>query len=100
LNNPNLKLGTPIRMDWADSKSALGWSYDPKKKRTPGKIYSIGFVVECNDECITITTSMDHRGASIDDFSVPLGCVSKLQVLGGDCGFRTENNPVQSVQGA
>ena len=94
MKNPNLKLGTPVRLNWADSKSALGWSYDPKKKRTPGLIFSIGFVVQCNDECITITTSMDHRGASIDDFSIPCGCVTKLEVLDGKCGFLAESNSV------
>jgi hypothetical protein len=89
-----------VRIDWADSKSALGWTYDPKIQRTPGKIFSIGFVVQTNEECITITTSMDHNGASIDDFSIPLGCCLKLAVLGENCGFIAEDHKVQSVQGA
>jgi hypothetical protein len=78
---PKLQMGTAIILDWADSKSAMGWSYDPKRKRTPGYIRSIGYVVQSNDECVTITTSMDSRGSSIDDFSIPCGCIKKLDVL-------------------
>jgi len=78
---PKLQLGTAIILDWTDSKSAMGWSYDPKRKRTPGYIRSIGYVVQSNDECVTITTSMDDRGASIDDFSIPVGCIKKLDIL-------------------
>lgn len=70
-----------MQIYWADSKSALGWSYDPQIKRTPGYINSLGYVVQSNNECVTITTSMDERGASMDDFSIPVGCVQKLTVL-------------------
>jgi hypothetical protein len=90
LKIPELKLGQVVAILWADSKSALGWQYDPKKKRTPGYIASIGYVVQSNDECVTITTSMDSRGASIDDFSIPCGCVQKLEVLDKRCELMKE----------
>lgn len=81
MNIPALQSGQAVRLEWADSKSALGWAYNPTRKRTPGRIFSIGYVVQTNDECLTITTSMDPRGASIDDFSIPLGCITNLDIL-------------------
>lgn len=83
LTIPQLKTGEAVTIDWVDSKSALGWSYDPRRKRTPGYLKSMGYVVQSNDECVTITTSMDERGASIDDFSIPVGCIRELSVLEG-----------------
>jgi hypothetical protein len=74
-------------VEWADSKSAMGWTYSPKTPRTPGYIRSIGFVVQLNPDCLTITTSLDNRGASIDDFSIPIGCISKLEKLPGDWNY-------------
>ena len=84
---PELKLGQAVTVEWADSKSALGWSYSPKTKRTPGYIRSLGYVVQSNDECLTITTSLDDRGASIDDFSIPVGALRKVEVLPGDWNY-------------
>ncbi len=84
---PPLKLGDAVAVDWADSKSALGWSYSPKTKRTPGYIKSLGFVVQLNEECLTITSSLDDRGASIDDFSIPLGCAKEIKVLPGEWSY-------------
>ncbi len=78
---PKLVTGQVVQLSWVDSKSALGWTYNPRTKRTPGYINSIGYVVQSNDECVTITTSLDDRGASIDDFSVPVGCIKELNVL-------------------
>lgn len=78
---PKIKLGDLVVIEWVDSKSAMGWSYNPHTKRTPGYIKSIGFVVQGNDECVTITTSLDDRGASIDDFSIPNGCIRGFDVL-------------------
>lgn len=72
-----------MQINWVDSKSALGWAYNPRQKRTPGYISSLGYIVQSNDECVTITTSMDDRGASIDDFSIPVGCIQELDVLEG-----------------
>jgi hypothetical protein len=81
---PKLELGQIIRLEWADSKSALGWTYSPESKRTPGRIFSIGYVVQSNEDCVTITTSMDIRGASLDDFSIPVGCITKLEIIKGN----------------
>lgn len=87
---PELKLGQVVAVLWADSKSAMGWQYDPHKKRTPGYIASIGYVVQLNEECLTITTSMDERGASIDDFSLPVGCIQKIEILPNKCDLLKE----------
>lgn len=84
LNLPDLKLGQAVSLSWADSYATAGWTYDPKKKRQPGRIFSIGYVVQLNDECLTITTSMDQRGASLDDFSIPVGCITRVDLLPED----------------
>lgn len=68
-------------MEWHDAKALSGWTYDPKMKRTPGRINSLGIVVQSNEECLTISTSMDYRGASLDDFSIPVGCIQSITVL-------------------
>lgn len=81
MNIPKLEAGQVVQLEWADSKSLMGWAYNPRVKRKPGKISTIGYVVQANDECVTVTTSMDFRGASIDDFSIPNGCITKLAVL-------------------
>lgn len=81
---PDLKHGQAVTIEWADSKSLLGWTYNSTKKRTPGYIRSLGYVVQLNDECLTISTTLDGRGASLDDFSVPLGCIRSLEVLPDD----------------
>lgn len=80
-NFPELKPGQAVRLEWADSKALLGWTYNSTMKRKPGYIHSIGFVVQLNDECLTISTSMDGKGASIDDFSIPKGCIQTIQML-------------------
>lgn len=59
----------------------MGWTYNPRLERKPGYIHSIGFVVQLNKECLTISTSMDGKGASIDDFSIPVGTITKIEVL-------------------
>lgn len=78
---PKLKLGQAVIIDWADTKSLLGWTYSPEKKRFPGYIRSLGFVVQSNDECLTITSSFGEKGESLDDLSIPNGCITELEVL-------------------
>jgi hypothetical protein len=79
----HLKLGQLVALVWADTRSKLGWSYDPREERLPGYIASIGYVVQTNPECVTITTSMDDKGCSLDDLSIPAGCIRKVEVLEG-----------------
>jgi len=78
-------------ISWVDVKSALGWTYNPQKKRTPGYLQSIGIFVEQNEECLTITSSMDERGASIDDLSIPLGCIKKVTILPDEFGLENKH---------
>ena len=79
---PELKLGDAVQLDWDDSKSALGWVYRTRKLRTPGRVRSLGYVVEVNPGCITITTSLDREvGSSIDDLSIPVGCITRIEQL-------------------
>lgn len=87
LTIPALKLGQAVQIDWADSKSLFGWTYNPNAKRSPGYIRSLGYVVQLNEECITVTTSMDDRGASLDDFSIPTGAIKSIKVLPADWNY-------------
>jgi hypothetical protein len=84
LNIPKMELGQAVQFEWSDSKSLLGWTYGPKMKRTPGRISTLGYFVQSNEECLTVSTTMDFRGASLDDLSVPIGCITRLTVLPGD----------------
>jgi hypothetical protein len=89
---PNLKKtelmqGTAIILEWDDTKSRLGWSY--RHNKTPhevGHIRSIGYLVDSSKECITITNSMDAKGSSLDDLSIPVGCITNLTVLPDEFG--------------
>jgi hypothetical protein len=76
-----LKHGQGVIIDWVDSKALMGWTYDAKKPREPGHIRSLGFIVQVNEKCVTITTSLDDKGASMDDLSIPIGCVESFEVL-------------------
>ena len=87
---PELTPGMAVRIEWADSKALLGWTYNPNLQRKPGYIQSLGFVVQMNKECLTLTTSMDGKGSSIDDFSIPLGCITKLLILPSKFGVVSE----------
>lgn len=90
---PELKRGQSVILDWSDSRSLLGWTYNPEAKRTPGYIRSIGFIIQANDECIAITTSMDAKGASLDDFAIPVGCIVDLKVLPDEWSFNGKAQP-------
>lgn len=87
MNIPTLKLGQAVQIDWEDSKSAMGWVYNSLRERVPGEISSLGYVVQVNPRCVTITTSLDKQGASIDELSIPLGCIKQLETLPGDWDF-------------
>ena len=78
---PPLKLGQTIKVIWADSKSALGWKYDPEVQRKPGYIKTIGYAVQENEDCVTLTTSLGEHGESLDELSIPVGCIQELEVL-------------------
>jgi len=78
---PPITLGQTIKVVWADSKSALGWKYDPGLQRKPGYIKTIGYAIQENDECITLSTSLGEHGESLDELSIPVGCIKELEVL-------------------
>jgi hypothetical protein len=73
--------GTAVKVYWHDSASAQGWQYTSKVGQV-GFIVSIGFVVNCKKDCITITTSFSSDGASIDPLSIPWGAIAKVEDLG------------------
>lgn len=81
---PPLKIGQPVRITWLDCKSALGWTYDQSTQRKLGRIFSLGYAVQENEESITITTSIGENGASLDDLSIPVQCVESIEVIGNN----------------
>ena len=77
-----LKQGTAVLIQWDDAKSLLGWSYNHETPpRVPGRIKSLGFLTGTSKECISISHSMDQKSASLDDLSIPIGCITSLEVL-------------------
>jgi hypothetical protein len=93
LKLPKLEHGQAVRFEWHDSAARAGWTYDPHLLRRPGQIVTIGFVVQLTGEALTVTTSMDNKGASLDDFSVPVGCIHKLEELPGDFNLNGPKEP-------
>lgn len=73
--------GTAVKVYWYDSAAVNGWQYSAKVGQV-GYIVSIGFVVNCKKECITLTTSFSSEGASIDPISIPWGAIHKVLNLG------------------
>lgn len=91
-----LAQGTALRVDWDDAKSLMGWQYKyDVPPRVPGRIKSIGFLINVNKEAITLSTSMGHNRASIDDLSIPIGCVTNVEVLPEEYSF--DGKPEGSV---
>lgn len=94
LKIPVLKLGQAVTVDWVDTKSALGWSYDPNAKRTLARVRSLGYVVQVNNEVLTLTTSLSDGGKSLDDLSLPIGCVTRIVEMSNDWSVNgPEENP-------
>lgn len=88
-----LAQGTALRVDWDDAKSLMGWQYKyDSPERIPGRIKSIGFLINVNKEALTISTSMGHNRASLDDLSIPIGCVTDVKVLPPEYSFDGEKN--------
>jgi hypothetical protein len=87
--------GRAVYLEWLDSTSLVGWQYNPLKPRNAHQIKSLGLVVQDNDNAITITTSLDMRGASVDDLVIPKGAITHLEMLPGEwsLGGMDEEDP-------
>jgi len=70
-----IPFGTAVRFCWHDSKSHMGWQYNPERPRQTAKIQTLGYVVQANDEGITITSSIGTHRETIDDITVPWGAI-------------------------
>lgn len=92
MNKPDVKPGQLVHIEWVDTKSLLGWTYEPEVKRTPGYICTTARIVQVNDECVTVTTSMDRQGASLDDLMIPLGAINSFKVI-ESVKVRAEDGP-------
>lgn len=84
MKKQNLKFGTAVSVDWLDSKAIGGWSYSPLRVREPGFVRSLGYVIQASKHALTLSTSIDRNGASMDDLSIPWGCISELEALPDD----------------
>lgn len=77
-----LPFGKAVRVQWHDSKSLPGWRYNTSHHRAVAKIVTQGYVVQTNNEGITVTTSISTEGVSLDDITIPWGCIQYLELLG------------------
>jgi hypothetical protein len=72
--------GSAVRVFWYDSAAIQGWQYS-KNVGQVGRITSLGYVVSSKPECLTLSTSLDTTGASIDPLSIPWGAIVKCESL-------------------
>lgn len=82
MRSRRLHFGKAVRVQWNDSKSLPGWRYNTSSPRQVAKIVTQGYVVQTNKEGITVTTSISTEGVSLDDITIPWGCVVNLTLLG------------------
>lgn len=75
--------GDAIRVLWQDSKSHQGW-VPLDYPYTPGQVTSLGFVVQSDEEGLTIanTISKEPQAANAP-FTIPWSCVQAWEVLEG-----------------
>lgn len=65
-----------------DSRTLPGWRYDEEEHRAVGKIVTIGFVTQSNNEALAVSCSISSEGASLNDTAIPWGTMHSITLLG------------------
>ena len=69
--------GTPVFIEWVDSKALSGWIRDGNYD--VGYIRTIGWVVKDERDNITVSASRSSDGFCYDPFTVPRGCITEIE---------------------
>lgn len=73
-----------MQVEWVDSKTHRGWQPGCEMPHSVARVSSLGYVVQCNEEGVVISTSVSSEGMSLDNIIIPWGCVQSLEELGGN----------------
>ena len=83
-------LNTAVRVHWLDSTSEPGWHYlqeGQALKVQPRRLISLGYLKALSASSITLAhsvapmDSMDLNEGLMDPLSIPVGCITELQVI-------------------
>jgi len=75
-----LPKGKAVRVHWQDSAMLGGWSYGDKEFR-PEQIVSLAYVVETNQDCLTLTTTISNSDGIVAALMIPWGAIDTLEEL-------------------
>ena len=81
----SLKKLTHVRVSWRDSTFTSGWHY-PQNGRYPKHvkplpIATIGYVIESNDEGLTVAGTVNADESILNPLTIPWGCIEKLEEI-------------------
>lgn len=79
MNAISLSPGRAVYILWEDSAAIDGWRKGLKPDT--GKITSVGFVVDADNNGVMITTSLNDQFSAICPLSIPWGAVAVLHEL-------------------
>jgi hypothetical protein len=73
------KTGYPVvTVCWADSTTYAGWQ-SIEYPRKPQIIYSTGYLLQEDEDHITISSHVDPDGDTTDTMVIPRGCIKSLR---------------------
>ncbi len=81
MNPKKLKPREHVLIEWVDSATDPGWRALRGYAGKVGEVSSVGYVVDCNEDCITITTSIADGNGILDPVAIPWGAVMSLKRL-------------------
>lgn len=76
----SLKRGKGVRVCWLDSSTLHGWTSKEARTRA-GAIVSMGYVIDSNPTCLTLSTSIADNSDSMSPLSIPWQCIVKVEAL-------------------
>jgi len=80
LTQTEIPFGTAVQVQWHDSASKRGWLFDGFDNLA--KIQSLGYVVSCTPDTITLSTSIATCQGVLDPVSIPWGAIETIATLG------------------
>lgn len=73
--------GLALRVFWVDSTQIAGWRYADNLPVHIEKIVTLGWVVNCSDEGISLTTTIASSGSVLSSVMIPWVSVVHVQEL-------------------
>lgn len=78
----DVPVGTVVAIKWVDSHTDQGWNRSTLvEKWELQRINTIGYVISSNRDGLKVTTSISNKGFTMDDLSIPWGCIETLKLM-------------------